>query len=130
MSALHSHLVFVTKFRRPIFTHDMLTFCEHTMRTVCAVLDVEPVEFNGEPDHTHLPVTYPPAPAISTLVQRLTGRTAHAVRREYTPRLCARRHARTPLVAVLLRRLLRRRTPVHHQAIPRGTSTPTLGAGL
>ncbi|MGA3253939.1 MAG: hypothetical protein ABSD32_07300 [Mycobacterium sp.] len=31
-----------------MFTGQILTFCEHTMRVVCAELDVELVEFNGE----------------------------------------------------------------------------------
>jgi hypothetical protein len=43
--------VFVTKCRRPIVTDAMLTYCEHTMHAVCAELDVELVEFNGEADH-------------------------------------------------------------------------------
>lgn len=47
----------------------MLTYCEHTMGGVCAQLDVELVEFNGEVDHVHLLVTYPPTLAISVLVQ-------------------------------------------------------------
>ena len=84
VSLLHAHLVFGTKFRRTLFTGDMLTFCEHTMRAVCAELDVELVEFNGEADHVHLLIAYPPTLPISALVQRLTGRTAHAIRREYT----------------------------------------------
>jgi putative transposase len=42
------------------------------------------VEFNGEADHVHLLLAYPPTLAISVLVQRLKGRTAYAVRREYT----------------------------------------------
>jgi putative transposase len=54
------------------------------MRTVCADLDAEPVEFNGEADHVHVVIAYPPTLVISVLVQRLRGRTAHAVRREYT----------------------------------------------
>jgi putative transposase len=62
----------------------MLTFTEHTMRTVCADLNAELVEFNGEPDHVHLLITYPPTLTISVLTQRLKGRTAYAVRREYT----------------------------------------------
>ena len=62
----------------------MPTFCEHIMRAVCAEFDVELVEFNGEADHVHLLVAYPPTLAISNLVQRLKGRTAYAVRREYT----------------------------------------------
>ena len=53
------------------------------MRNVCAELDAELVEFNSEADHVHLLVAYPPTLAISTLAQRLKGRTAYAVRREY-----------------------------------------------
>ena len=60
MSLLHAHLVFVTKYRRPVFTDEMLSFCEHTMRAVCAELDAELVEFNGEADHVHLLIAYPP----------------------------------------------------------------------
>ena len=129
MALLHAHLVFVTKYRRGVFTDAMLTFTERTMREVCDQLNVELVEFNGESDHVHLPVAYPPTLAISVLAQRLKGHTANAVRREYTG-VCPRPHARAPSVAVLLRRLLRRRAPVHHQAIHRRTSPPSLTAEL
>ncbi len=84
VSLLHAHLVFVTKYRRPVFTDAMLTYCENTMRSVCDDLGAGLIEFNGEADHLHLLVAYPPTLAISQLVQRLKGRTAYAVRREYT----------------------------------------------
>lgn len=84
MSLLHAHLVFVTKYRRAVFTDAMLTYTEQTMREVCADLAVELVEFNGETDHVHLLVAYPPTLAISVLAQRLKGRTAYEVRREFT----------------------------------------------
>ncbi|WP_425461722.1 IS200/IS605 family transposase [Mycobacterium helveticum] len=42
------------------------------------------LEFNGETDHVHLLIAYPPTLVISTLAQRLKGRTAYAVRREFT----------------------------------------------
>lgn len=84
MSLLHAHLVFVTKYRRAVFTDAMLTDTEQTMREVCADLAVELVEFNGETDHVHLLVAYPPTLAISVLAQRLKGRTAYEVRREFT----------------------------------------------
>lgn len=96
MSLLHAHLVFVTKFRRKLFTDAMLTFAETTMRTVCAELDVELVEFNGETDHVHVLVAYPPTLAISVLAQRLKGRTAYEVRREYTG-ACVRARMRAHL---------------------------------
>jgi putative transposase len=84
VSLLHAHLVFVTKYRRAVFTDAMLTDTEQTMREVCADLAVELVEFNGETDHVHLLVAYPPTLAISVLAQRLKGRTAYEVRREFT----------------------------------------------
>jgi putative transposase len=84
VSLLHAHLVVVTKYRRRVFTDAMLTFTETTMRSVCVDLNAELVEFNGEADHVHLLVAYPPTLAISFLAQRLKGRTAYAVRREYT----------------------------------------------
>lgn len=84
MSLLHAHLVFVTKYRRKVFTDPMLTFTENTMRTVCTDLGAELVEYNGEADHVHLLVAYPPTLAISVLVQRLKGRSAYTVRREFT----------------------------------------------
>jgi putative transposase len=73
---LHAHLVFVTQYRRRVFTDPMLRSCERDLRAVCAELDVDLVEFNGEADHVHLLVAFPPTLAISVLVQRLKGRTA------------------------------------------------------
>jgi REP-associated tyrosine transposase len=93
VSLLHAHLVLGTKYRRAVFTDAMLTFIETTVRGVCAELDVELVEFNGEADRVHLLVAYPPTLAISALVQPLKGRTAHAVRREFTG-VCVRARMR------------------------------------
>ena len=45
VSLLHAHLVFVTKYRRKVFTNAMLTYCENTMREVCAELNAEFVAF-------------------------------------------------------------------------------------
>src|SRR5271166_6874889 len=44
--------------------------------------------------------------------------------------LCPGPNAQTPVVPVLLRRLLPRRTAVDHQAMHRRPSTPTVRAGL
>ena len=120
-----AHLVFVTKNRRPVFTDAMLTFAEHTMRTVAR----RPHRINGETDHVHLLMANPPTLAISVLVQRPKGRTflrdAACIHRA----LRSDRHAWTPRVAVLLRRLLRRRTSINHRAIHRRTSPPAMNGG-
>ena len=70
---LHAHLVFVTKYRRPGFTGEMLTSCEHLMADICLSWGGELREFTGETDHVHLLVHYPPSLAVSMLVNRLTG---------------------------------------------------------
>jgi putative transposase len=88
--ALHAHLVFVTKYRRGALTDTLLTRCEEIMRDVCAGFDAELHEFNGEQDHVHLLVQYPPAVALSKLVNSLKGVTSHHLRREYPDHV--RRH--------------------------------------
>lgn len=84
VSTLHVHLVFVTKYRRDVFTDDMLTYCESVMRKVCDDFGATLSEFNGETDHVHLLVFYPPKIAISTLVNSLKGVSARMLRANYT----------------------------------------------
>jgi putative transposase len=65
----------------------MVTACERVMRGLCAVMGAELREFNGEDDHVHLLVQYPPKLAVSTLVNRLKGVSAHYLRKEFTGRV-------------------------------------------
>jgi putative transposase len=81
---LHVHLVFVTKYRREVFTPEMLTRCEEIMRNVCADFEAELKRFNGEHDHVHLLVHYPPKVAISKLVNSLKGVSSRRLRQEFT----------------------------------------------
>lgn len=43
---LQVHLVFVTKYRRKVFTNDVLEDMETIMRGVCGTMGCELVEFN------------------------------------------------------------------------------------
>jgi putative transposase len=63
------HVVFVTKYRRGVLTgqhHD--------------------TECNGEVDHAHLLVDYPPQVAISTLVNSLNGVSSRRLRQRHQVR--------------------------------------------
>ncbi|MFC7243184.1 IS200/IS605 family transposase [Catellatospora aurea] len=80
---LHAHLVFTTEYRRGALTHPILTRCEEIMRAVCAEFGAELREFNGETDHVHLLVHYPPAVPISKLVNSLKGVSARYLRQEF-----------------------------------------------
>ncbi|MGP4013018.1 IS200/IS605 family transposase [Streptomyces sp. 4N124] len=81
---LHAHLVFVTKYRRGVFTPEMLERCEGIMSDVCADFEAELKEFNGERDHVHLLVHYPPKIQLSKLVNSLKGVSSRRLRQEYT----------------------------------------------
>jgi putative transposase len=54
----------------------MLRCCENAMRKVCGDFGAELREFDGEDDHVHLLVDYPPTAAISArrLRSEFTGR--------------------------------------------------------
>lgn len=80
---LHAHLVFVTKYRRRVFTDAHLVRMEEICRDVCADFEADLVEFNGESEHVHLLVTYPPKVALSHLVNSLKGVTSRYMRREF-----------------------------------------------
>lgn len=83
MHNLHVHLVFVTKYRRKAFTDAMLTRCEEVMREVCTTFEAELKQFNGEQDHVHLLVHYPPKVQLSKLVNSLKGVSSRRLRQEY-----------------------------------------------
>ncbi len=80
---LHAHLVFTPKYRRNIFSAVHLKALESYARKVCEDLEVELVEFNGEPNHVHVLVNYPPKLSLSTLVNSLKGVTSRLLRKDY-----------------------------------------------
>ena len=81
--ALHAHLVFVTKYRRDVLKSEHLDAMRSIFSNVCRDFDAELVEFNGEHDHVHLLVNYPPKVALSNLVASLKGVSARLLRRQF-----------------------------------------------
>lgn len=84
---MHVHLVFVAKYRKNLFTREVLAFMEPIFRTVCEDFEAELREFNGEMDHVHLLVHYPPKVSISKLVNSLKGVSSRFVRSQKFPTL-------------------------------------------
>ena len=82
---LHVHLVFVTKYRRKVFSKKILRDLEEVLKTVCIDFDAELKEFNGESDHVHLLVTYPAKISISKLVNSLKGVSTRMIRKKQYP---------------------------------------------
>ena len=81
--AIHVHLVFVTKYRRGVFKAEHMATLQGIMASICKDFEAQLVEFNGEADHVHLLVNYPPKVALSTLVNSLKGVSSRLMRKEY-----------------------------------------------
>ena len=82
---LHVHLVFITKYRRGVFTKIILDDLREIFDRVCKDFGAELVEFDGEEDHVHLLVNYPPKIAISHLVNSLKGVSSRMIRLKNYP---------------------------------------------
>ena len=80
---LHVHLVFVTKYRRCVFTKATLNRMQDVFETVCNDFEAEMIEFDGEDDHVHLLINYPPKVQISKLVNSLKGVSSRLLRKEF-----------------------------------------------
>ena len=80
--AMHVHLIFVAKYRRRVFDSDALEKLGRHFARVCADFEATLVEFNGEADHVHLLVEYPPKVAVSSLVRSLKGVSSRMLRQE------------------------------------------------
>jgi len=91
---MHVHLVFVTKCRRGVFTKIILDDLRTIFSSVCVDFEAELIEFDGEEDHVHLLVNYPPKVAVSKLVNSLKGVSSHLIRKKNYPsirkKLCGR----------------------------------------
>lgn len=82
---MHVHLVFVTKYRRGVFTKAVLDDLQEIFASVCTDFEAELVEFDGEDDHVHLLVEYPPKVAVSKLVNSLKGVSSLLIRKKNYP---------------------------------------------
>lgn len=71
--SIHVHLVFVTKYRKKVFAQAVLTRATEIFADVCQRFEADLIECEGEHDHVHLLVHYPPKVAISKLVNSLKG---------------------------------------------------------
>ena len=80
VSAMHVHLVFVAKYRRKVFDAAALGLMRKLFGDACRKMKADLIEMDGERDHVHLLISYPPMLSITVLVQRLKGATSRLLR--------------------------------------------------
>ena len=78
---MHVHLVFLTKYRREVFTAEILEELRGIFAGVCLDFEAQLEEFNGEDDYVHLLVTYPPKVSVSSL----KGVSSRMIRKRHYP---------------------------------------------
>ena len=86
---LHVHLVFVPRFRRDVLSDLAIRDLQRIFAKVCTDFEAELIECDGEDDHVHLLVHYPPKLALSKLVNSLKG-VSNRLLRETRPEVTGR----------------------------------------
>lgn len=79
---MHVHLIFVTKYRRKVFDSAAIDRLRELFAKVCNDFEAQLIEMDGEDDHVHLLVEYPPKVAVSNLVNSLKGASSRVLRKE------------------------------------------------
>lgn len=79
---LKVHLVWITKYRKPVLYGSEGTRLRDILRQVCKELEVEIVSGNIRRDHVHLLLSVPPQVCVSKLVQKLKGVSARKLLQE------------------------------------------------
>ena len=81
--SLTVHLVFVCKRRGKVFNAEHIDFLREIFDGVCDKFESELLEFNGENDHVHLLVSFPPKVSVSELVNSLKGVSSRVLKLNY-----------------------------------------------
>ena len=80
---LKYHLVWITRYRKPVFFGDVAIRLRELIREICKSLDIEIIKGHVSKDHVHLFVSVPPQLSISKVVGRIKGKTSRRLLSEY-----------------------------------------------
>jgi len=80
---LKYHIVWITKYRKPVLRGEIALRVRELVRQTCATLDVQILSGHVSADHVHLLVSVPPSLAVSDLVKRLKGRSSRKMLEEF-----------------------------------------------
>ncbi len=81
--AVHLHLVWATKYRKPVLVGEVATRTRDLIREVCDRMDVKIMKGHVSKDHVHLFVSVPPRVTISKLLQQLKGKSSYKLLQEF-----------------------------------------------
>ena len=79
---LKYHLVWITKYRKPVLRGEIAIRLRELVRQTCAQLNVY-LSGHVAADHVHLLVSVPPKVSVSDLMQRIKGRSSRKMLQEF-----------------------------------------------
>jgi putative transposase len=79
---LKYHLVWTTKYRKPVLSAKRATRIRELIREICLAENVEIIKGHVSKDHVHLFVSVTPQLSVSKLVQLLKGKTSRKMLQE------------------------------------------------
>jgi len=82
-SDLKYHIVWITKYRKPVLQGDIAERARDLIREICKSRDVEIIRGHVSCDHVHIFVSVPPHISVSQLVQSIKGKSSRKLLLEY-----------------------------------------------
>ena len=83
VSKVSNHMVFCTKYRKPVLTLEMQTRCEEVIKEVADDMDVKIVQIAVNAEHVHIFLEYPPKLALSKIAQKFKAISSKVLRQEF-----------------------------------------------
>ncbi|WP_241580309.1 IS200/IS605 family transposase [Rosenbergiella nectarea] len=80
VSKLVVHLIFTTQYRRKVFDGEIISQIREALLSAAEKLEIDILEMDGEEDHIHILVAYPPKLSVSVLVNNLKSISSRRVR--------------------------------------------------
>ncbi len=80
---LKYHIVWITKYRKPILCGEIAERVRDLIREICKTKEIEIIKGHISKDHVHILVSAPPHVSISKMVQSLKGKTSRKMMMEY-----------------------------------------------
>ena len=77
------HLVWITKYRKPVLTGEIAKRCRELIREICLSKEVEILKGHISKEHVHIFVSVPPYISVSSLMQSLKGKSSRKMMMEY-----------------------------------------------
>src|SRR5271167_3728258 len=104
---MHVHLVFVTKYRRCVLDGEAIETLQQIFSKGCTDFEAKLIQMDGENNHVHLLVNYPPKVSVSSLANSLKGvfpatcsRNRYRESSPVTGRMCHGRRLTSPRLVV------------------------------